>query len=190
MKRSNTVSSIIIVVVLVVVAFIIALMNGKKRQEVTFENIRIVRGTMDAFDEDAWAWPEGTGEVVELHPLDTLLDGMLKVVQIKGNTIKFESAVPVVIEGEEVLRFELARFENLVIEPVDDEAEPIILSYEKMLDVREKEMTRSEMRAQTIEKIFAGVEKPENAPDVASEEASSAATTASEQRDATPASDK
>ena len=129
-------SSIILVVVLIIAAFVFAMINNKKRREVTFERIRIVRGSMDAFDEEAWAWPEDEGEIVELHPLDTFLDGTTQVVLIKPNTIKFTSTRPFVIEGNETRAFELARFENLVLEPVEgEEGEPIILSYEKMLNI-------------------------------------------------------
>lgn len=154
-------SSIIIVVVVIIAAFILALMNGKKRQEVTFESIRIVRGAMDAFDEESWAWPEGTGEVIELHPLDTCLDGTLHVSQIKGNTIKFTSTKPFIIEGVQTNAFELARFENLTLEDPAGIEEPIILSYETMMDPRVKELTPAEQRKRTLEKIFADKEQAE-----------------------------
>lgn len=129
-------SNIILVVVLILVAFVIALFNNKKRREVTSERIRIVRGSMDAFDEEAWAWPEDAGEVIELHPLDTFLDGTVQLTMVKPHTLKLTSTRPFVIEGRPTRTFELANYENLVLEPLDgEEGEPIILSYEKMFNI-------------------------------------------------------
>ncbi|MBE6464831.1 MAG: hypothetical protein E7003_05865 [Eggerthellaceae bacterium] len=161
---------IIIIVVVIVAAFVLALINNKKRREVTVERIRIVRGGMDAFDEEAWAWPEGTGDIVELHPLDTFLGGMVKVIQIKNNTIKFQSSVPFEIEGQKTMLFELARFENLVLTPTEGDTTPIILSYEKMLDPREEQLTPEEQRKRTYAKIMAMKEAEDGAEDQLDEE--------------------
>ncbi|MDO5117871.1 MAG: hypothetical protein Q4D34_05220 [Eggerthellaceae bacterium] len=161
---------IIIIVVVIVAAFILALMNGKKRREVTVERIRIVRGSTDAFDEEVWAWPEGTGEIVELHPLDSFLNGMVKVIQIKNNTIKFQSSEPFEIEGRETMLLELARFENLVITPINGDGTPIVLSYEKMLDPREEQLTPEEQRKKTYAKIMAMKEAEDKAKEQLDEE--------------------